>query len=572
MEHNAVITEKKLSFLQFLVQSGLIANKEISSFNIQYEYDINKTCKRALDLGYLNEHEVKLAAEDYSRIKYVNLAAYDPHAINKDYHLPEDIARRYNCCVIANDSDCFVVAMTNPCNSEVNESISEILDAFVQPVLVDSQQLDRHINSVYKHDTYAKSLLNKFKQELKINETKAEEHDFIGSSDQASAVVLLEEVLIEAYHLKASDVHIEYEKNKSQVRYRIDGVLRTQFESSANIATVLIRRLQILSNLDISHHLKNEDGRFSIKIDNKVVSMRLSIMPLDTGQSAVIRFLGDVSYYEDLRTIVNDKNVCDMLIEYLKRSYGMLLIVGPTGSGKTTTQYSALMSIDREKKKVISIEDPVEAHLPGVNQIQVNPDVGMDFADILRGVLRQDPDVIMLGEVRDTTTATMSVRAAITGHMVLATIHTYDVSSAISRLFNLGVNPHIMAAALRLVASQRLLRRLCDYCKVSYEITEQDLALLSDYPELRKSLIGQTAYKGIGCNQCENTGYIGRTAVFEIAKLDSKLTSMLDKSDISGFNTEIRRRMLGKDLFSNALVKVKAGETSLADALNIINE
>ncbi len=572
MEHNSVITEKKLSFLQFLVQSGLVATKDISSFNVQYEYDINKTCKRALDLGYLNEHEVKLAAEEYARIKYVNLASYDPYAINKDYHLPEDVARRYNCCVIATDSDCYVVAMTNPCNSEVNESISEMLDAFVQPVLVDSQQFDRHINSVYQHDTYAKSLLNKFKQELSLSETKTEEHDFHGSSDQASAVVLLEEVLTEAYHLKASDVHIEYEKNKSQVRYRVDGALRTQFDTSANIATVLIRRLQILANLDVSHHLKNEDGRFSIKIDNKIVSMRLSIMPLDTGQSAVIRFLGDVSYYEDLRSIVDDKNVCDMILDYLQRSYGMLLVVGPTGSGKTTTQYSSLMSIDREKKKVISIEDPVEAHLPGVNQIQVNPDVGMDFADILRGVLRQDPDVIMLGEVRDTTTATMSVRAAITGHMVLATIHTYDVSSAISRLFNLGVNPHIMAAALRLVASQRLLRRLCDYCKVSYEISEHDLALLSDYPELRKSLIGQIAYKAPGCNQCENTGYIGRTAVFEIAKLDSKLTRMLDKSDISGFNTEIRRRMLGKDLFSNALVKVKAGETSLADALNIINE
>lgn len=495
MEQYHTTTDKKLSFLQYLIQAGMISTKDLQSFNLKYEYDTNKIGKTATDLGYLTEAELQVATADYSRISYVNLALYDPHALNKNQHLPEDLARRYNCCVIAIDDDNYVIAMANPCNNEVNEYISEILDAYIQPVLVDINQLDRHINTIYKHETYAKNLLNKFRNELMIREENTSEHDFISSGDQASAVVLLEEIISEAYHLKASDLHIEYEKNLSRVRYRVDGVLRTQFETEANIATVLIRRLQILANLDISHHLRSEDGRFSTKIDNKVVSMRLSIMPLDTGQSAVIRFLGDVSYYEDLRVVVGDNDVCNMMMEYLKRSYGMLLIVGPTGSGKTTTQYSALMSIDRDKKKVISIEDPVEAHLPGVNQIPVNPEVGMDFSDILRGTLRQDPDVIMIGEIRDNNTASMSVRAAITGHMVLATIHTYDVASAISRLFNLGVNPHIMAAALRLVASQRLMRRLCDYCKVSYTISESDLALLSEMPETKAKLLGETAFK-----------------------------------------------------------------------------
>ncbi|MEE3003453.1 MAG: GspE/PulE family protein, partial [Pseudomonadota bacterium] len=473
---------------------------------------------------------------------------------------------------IAIDSDNYVVAMADPCNNEINESLSEILDAYIQPVLVDLFQLERHINTVYKHEVYAKSLLKKFRQELHTDDSKNEDLDFLRSSDQASAVVLLEEILAEAYHQKASDVHIEYEKNISRVRYRVDGILRTQFETSASIATVLIRRLQILANIDISHHLRSEDGRFSIKIDNKVISMRLSIMPLDTGQSAVIRFLGDVSSSEDLRTIVADPIVCNMMLDYLQRSYGMLLIVGPTGSGKTTTQYSALMSIDREAKKVVSIEDPVEAHLPGVNQIPVNSEIGMDFSDILRGTLRQDPDVIMIGEIRDNNTATMSVRAAITGHMVLATIHTYDVASAISRLLNLGVNPHIMAAALRLVASQRLLRRLCPYCKVPHVVEPGDLAIISDFPELKKKLLGKKAYKKSGCSQCDMTGYLGRLAVFEIIKLDSKLVSYLDRSDISGFNVEIRRKMLGKDLLSNALGKVDNGETSLEEALKVLSE
>ncbi|MBT4884687.1 MAG: type II/IV secretion system protein [Legionellales bacterium] len=572
MDQNSVSAKLKLSFLKFLIQSSVIRKQDVHAFNDVDPENIEKIAQSAIALGLATELSVNSAIDIYNSLKHVNLIKYDPKAIDTNSHLPEHIARKHSSCVIAVDSNNYVVAMANPCDNDVNDKLSEVLDGYVQPVLADVYELERHMNSVYKHDTYAKTLLSKFKQELHSGGSDREGVDFVSSGDQASAVLLLDEILLEGYHLKASDIHIEYEANACRVRYRIDGVLRTQFETTTEIATVLIRRLQILANLDISHHLRSEDGRFTTKIDNKVVSMRLSIMPLDSGQSAVIRFLGDVSYYEDLSSVVGDAKVANMMRDYLQRSYGMLLIVGPTGSGKTTTQYSALMSMDREAKKVISIEDPVEAYLPGVNQIPVNPDIGMDFADVLRSVLRQDPDVIMIGEIRDTNTATMSVRAAITGHMVLATIHTYDVASAISRLFNLGVNPHIMAAALRLVASQRLLRRLCDYCKVKHTVNAADVALLSSQPELRKKLVGQVFHQPKGCMQCDMTGYVGRLAVFEISQLDSELIEFLDKGDLAGFNKEIKRRMIGNDLFSNALLKVEAGETSLPEALRIIHE
>jgi len=572
MDQNAVSVGTKLSFVQFLLQSKHISGKDLHLFEALDPYAVERVAETAITLDLVSAASMRAVQDHYAQLKFVDLVNYDPQAIHSSTHLPEHIARQYNCCVIANEANNYIVAMANPCDDEVNNTISEMLDGFVQPVLVEFHSLDKHINTVYQHETYAKKLLSKFKVELRANKSTEKEQDFVESNDQASAILLLDEIVAEGYHVKASDIHIEYEQDVCKIRYRVDGVLRTHLETSASIATVLIRRLQILANLDISHHLRSEDGRFTMKIDKKVVSLRLSIMPLDAGQSAVIRFLGDISYYENISSVIPDQQVANMIRDYIQRSYGMLLVVGPTGSGKTTTQYSALMSMDRDSKKVMSIEDPVEAYLPGVNQIPVNPDIGMDFSDVLRAVLRQDPDVIMIGEIRDTNTANMSVRAAITGHMVLATIHTYDVASAISRLFNLGVNPHIMAAALRLVASQRLLRKLCGCCKVKHTIEAHDVALLANQPELRKRLQGQVVYTARGCSQCDMSGYSGRTAVFEITQLDAQLISYLDKSDISGFNQEIKRRMLGKDLFSNALKLVESGETTLHEALKILNE
>lgn len=572
MDRNVVSVDTKLSFVQFLLQSKLISRKDLHLFEALDPYAVETVAETAITLNLVPMATMQAVKDHYAQLKFVDLVHYDPQAIHDSVHLPEHIARQYNCCVIANEANNYIVAMSNPCDHEVNNLLSEILDGFVQPVLVDSHSLGKHINTVYRHKTYAKKLLSKFKVELGSSKLSEKEQDFVESTDQASAILLLDEIVTEGYHLKASDIHVEYEQDICKVRYRIDGELRTHLETTTSVATVLIRRLQILANLDISHHLRSEDGRFTMKIDKKTVSLRLSIMPLDAGQSAVMRFLGDVSYYENITEVIPDKLVANMIRDYIKRSYGMLLVVGPTGSGKTTTQYSALMSMDRDSKKVMSIEDPVEAYLPGVNQIPVNPDLGMDFSDVLRAALRQDPDVIMIGEIRDTNTANMSMRAAITGHMVLATIHTYDVASAISRLFNLGVNPHIMAAALRLVASQRLLRKLCKHCKVKHTVDAHDVALLVNQPELRQRLQGQVVYTARGCSQCDMSGYSGRTAVFEIMQLDAPLIGYLDKSDIAGFNQEIKRRILGKDLFSNALKCVEAGETTLYEALKILND
>ena len=557
-------------FGTFLYQSSLINKGDLKKITNSEDLSLEDLCHSLLKLNIINAEDIELAKSNYYSVKHVDLTKYDPSALSQDSQFPENIARQYKCCVIAADHNNYVVAMTNPHNSNDIDYLSGIIGGYIQSVLVEDTQLHRHINNVFGSGKVIdiSSRMN-FSDRFNISYTEKDiDGKFLNTSD---SVVLLDEIISSAYHRDASDIHIEYRGSNLSIRYRCDGVLEEQLKIKSTIAAVLVRRLLVMANLDIVNTSKPVDGRITTSIDNKKVNIRLSVVPLENGQSAVLRFLGDIDRYTDLDSLVDDIDVSNLINEYIQRTYGMLLIVGPTGSGKTTTQYATLMSMNRDEKKIISIEDPVEAYLPGVNQIAVNPEFGMDFSDILRSSLRQDPDVIMVGEIRDNITANMALRAAITGHMVMATVHTYDVASAITRLLDLGVDYHLISAAVRLVASQRLMRQLCPYCKKPYTVKKQHLALLHDYPNLQSSLLETKAYKAEGCAQCDNSGYSGRIGIFEILQLTPDIYNQINYKE-DNFAEVIKSKIMGKDLVSQAFKRVVNGDTSIEEAVKVIYE
>ena len=554
-----------VSFVDFLVQTKLVRQDAIG------DLDGENIAQQLVAEQVLSQASMDHAMQQYNNIAQIDLAGHTTDAATQ---LSESAARKHNCCVLDENNGSYRVAMQNPLDLEAIDYIAVILDAHIKPVLVSAAALAKYFNIIFKHSAEVSSLVDKAGAELHSHSGNIKEIDFLASENISEAMVvkLLNEIIADAYRLKASDIHLESYRESFAVRYRIDGILYEQVTTSAVVADNLIRRLRVLASLDITHTSSPDDGRFSIAIGKNQVNMRVSIMPLESGQSVVIRFLGDVSSYSDLDGIIGDESVSGLIRSHINRSHGMILIVGPTGSGKTTTQYASLMTLNRENKKIIAIEDPVEAFLPGVNQIPVNEQVGMGFADILRSTLRQDPDVIMIGEIRDGETADIAMRAAITGHMVLATLHTHDVKSAIIRLIDLGVDSYILADALHLVVAQRLLRKLCGICKAQDVVTAESLAKIPMREELKSSLIGKKAYKNIGCKNCDHTGFYGRTGVFETFALGSELKDLLRAGNIAEFSSELQRMIGGQSLATKAITKVLSGETSIAEVFNILHE
>jgi MSHA biogenesis protein MshE len=574
MTESAVNAKTVLSFVDFLVQTKLIGIDRIHDLGLESLNSAQDIVHKLATEKVITQSSLDKAFSCYSNIEQIDLDNFHDNNKSIKNQLSEGVARKNSCCVIDMVGGSYVVAMQNPLDREAIDYITEILNAHIKPVLVSAEALLKYFNFIFKHSTEVPSLVNKLGVELHAYGKNAKEVDFLSAENisEAMAVKLLNEIIADAYHLNASDIHLESDRDSFKIRYRIDGVLYEQLSTSSSIANNLIRRLRVLANLDITHHAHPDDGRLSMDIDKNLVNMRVSIMPLECGQSVVIRFLGDVSCYSDLNAIIGDSDVSDLIRSHIKRSHGMLLIVGPTGSGKTTTQYASLMTLNRENKKIIAIEDPVEAFLPGVNQIPVNEKIDMGFASILRSTLRQDPDVIMIGEIREANTADIAMRASITGHMVLATLHTYDVMSAVIRLINLGVDSYVLADALHLLVSQRLLRKLCNLCKSKYVVTADSLVNISVSKELKKSLIGKTVYKNVGCKNCDFTGFYGRFGIFEAVEIDNRLKDLLRIGNISAFSSELQKILAKQSLATKATAKVLDGETSVVEVFNILHE
>jgi len=440
--------------------------------------------------------------------------------------------------------------------------ISRRLRLRPHPLFTERDNIINAINRIYSRQRDVNEVMGDIRGEdlSKIATEFESPRDLLELTEEAPIIRLMNALLLEATKERASDIHIEPYEKGLEVRFRVDGVLRRILSPPKIIQDALISRIKILAGLDIAEKRLPQDGRIRLLVGGKDVDIRVSIIPTSQGERAVLRLLDRHTGIMSLEMLGFPGPILNQFIEAISRRSGIILVTGPTGSGKTTTLYASLLKLNTEESNIITIEDPVEYQLKGVGQMQVNPRIGLTFASGLRSILRQDPDIIMVGEIRDRETAEIAIHASLTGHLVLSTLHTNDAPGAITRLIDMGIEPFLVASSLICVLAQRLVRTICPYCREAYTPGAQEIAYLGPIQRL---------YRGKGCERCSEKGYLGRTGIYELLGIAPEIRSMIvDKRDARSIK-EMAVRMGYKSLQDDAFEKVKAGITTLEEVLRV---
>ncbi len=548
----------------------LIEENIINAEQLQYALATQKTVKKRLgeiiiDLGFANERDILRSLSKRLSVEYVETPSFllDVDVV---HYVPENLAQKYIVVPIRIDNGKLVIATNDPLNLEAVQDISMISGLDVEMVLSPLDEIRKTMGVVYSRkaaDEIIRDLNVEFKFEDEPTPAKVEVDNMAERVDSAPIVRLVNTLIVDAYQRNASDIHIEPEETTTRIRFRIDGDLTIYNEVTNEVHASIVTRIKILSGLDIAEKRIPQDGSFKVKNKALDVDLRVSTMPTPYGEKVVMRLLGankNITY--NLNALGVSPASLERINKALMLPNGILLVSGPTGSGKTTTLYAILDSMADPAKSITTIEDPIELQFEGITQVQVNPKTGLTFATGLRSVLRQDPDIIMVGEIRDKETAEIAIRAAITGHFVLSTIHTNDSVSTVSRLVDMGIEPFMVASALRCVISQRLVKRICPECRGTVKVTPAENMLL------KTNLT--TAYKGKGCKKCNNTGYQGRTAVYEILLIDNKLQSMIAaNASAESMYTYIHDNNL-RILKDEVIEAIKNGLTTTEEAVKIL--
>jgi MSHA biogenesis protein MshE len=445
-----------------------------------------------------------------------------------------------------------------------------ILKRSIDLVVVSESELLNTIDRIYRQTEQITGLAQKLGAELGAGATDFGALTLTPGLEEAPVVKLLQTLFEDAIQARASDIHIEPQEKRLQIRFRIDGVLHLQTEADGKIASALALRLKLMSGLDISEKRLPQDGRFDVTVRNNQVDVRISTMPTQHGESVVMRLLSQGGGILGLDNIGIPPEILKKLREVIHRRSGMVLVTGPTGSGKTTTLYAALSELNTSERKIITVEDPVEYRLPGVNQVQVNDKVDLTFDRVLRSGLRQDPDVILVGEMRDKATVEIGLRAAITGHMVFSTLHTNDAVSTPIRLLDMGAPSYMVALSLHMVIAQRLVRVICESCTEDYTLPPHEHEWLR--LEYGGKIDGHRYYHGRGCSHCNGTGYMGRTGVYEALEMTGPVVEAAGHEDPAAFVRAAREQMRGNTLRRHASQLVVAGKTTVAEAMLVSNQ
>lgn len=514
------MTRKRFKLGELLTYAGKITENEL-----QHALEIQKKTGKKLgetlvSENFVTEDDIIEVLEFQLGIPHVNLDKYE---INKDVAtiIPENIVRKYELIAIDKKDNLLIVAMVDPLNIFAIDDVKLHVKCEVQPVLSSRDKVIRAIEKFYSQET-TKKVVEEFEERFApINIEETEDSEVLEVAT-APIVKLLNSIIEQAVRERASDVHIEPTAEDVRVRFRIDGDLREITRLSANSLPGIITRVKIIGRMNIAEKRIPQDGRVESKIVGRDIDMRISTLPTVYGEKTVIRLLDRSNFMFKKETLGFKEKDLATLVKIINQPYGMLLVTGPTGSGKTTTLYALLQELNSVEKNVITIEDPVEYKLKGINQVQVNPKAGLTFASGLRSVLRQDPDIIMVGEIRDTETAKIAVRAAITGHYVLSTLHTNDSPSTVARLIDMGIESYLVSSAVIGIVSQRLVKKLCPKCKKAYEATDTDKKVLG--VNTKDDLI---LYMPQGCSSCNN-GYRARTAVYEIMPITEEIRYLIN--------------------------------------------
>jgi MSHA biogenesis protein MshE len=551
-----------------LIKEKLISQEQLDLALEQQKRSGRKLGRVLIESGYATEEGISEALAKQFKIPYLNLKNYN---INTQVArlLPEMQARRFRALLLEDKVSTYLVAMADPTDLFAFDEITRLLKRDIELVLVNENQVLESIDRIYRRTDRITDLA----RELGADMGEAVDFGAIKvepGADDAPVVKLLQTMFEDATQVNASDVHIEPQEGLLQIRFRIDGMLQLQTESDIKIASALVQRVKLMSGLDISEKRLPQDGRFNVRIGEKRVDVRISTMPTQYGESVAMRLLNRTSGVQGLDGLGMPPQLLSRLQQIIRRSTGMVLVTGPTGSGKTTTLYAALNEVNTIDKKIITVEDPIEYRLAGLNQVQVNEKIDLSFGRVLRSALRQDPDIILVGEMRDPETAQIGLRAALTGHMVFSTLHTRDAASTPIRLIDMGAPRYMVASSLQAVIAQRLVRVNCTSCAEPYEPPEQELQWLNG--SVRDDGKPAQLMRGRGCQFCHLTGYAGRTGVYEMLEMDAALTAAVNSEDTTEFARLAAGHMAGRSMRNHAAQLAFTGRTTLAEAIRVSSE
>lgn len=560
-------TAKKIRIGDILIEQGVITDAQLQSALQEQKKSGRKLGRTLVELGYVAEDQLLSLLSEQLRIPYIDLQQVKLNA-ELTKRLPETLARRFRILLLEEDAVSVLVGMADPTDIFGLDEIGKHLKKTLRTAVVRENQIMDALDTVYQRGDEIANLAGELHDEISENTvTVANIFGDVGDSD-APVVRLLEKLFEEAVQYKASDIHIEPDEKVLRIRKRVDGILYEQTMGEVNIASALVVRLKLMAGLDISEKRLPQDGRFHLPLTGRVIDIRMSTMPVQYGESVVLRILDQTGGVLPLNDIGMGERHLQQFRKAISRPHGLVLVTGPTGSGKTTTLYGAISELNQPQNKIITVEDPVEYRLPRVNQVQINEKIGLDFAAVLRASLRQDPDVLLVGEVRDADSAEIALRAAMTGHLVLSTLHTNDAASSALRLVDMGVDAYLVAASLKTIVAQRLIRRVCKLCAEPYEASAAEVSFIEHQVNARNVNLSRLQL-GAGCNQCNNTGYRGRIGIFEVLDINDVMALALRNQDVSAFNLAVSQQKGFQPLGRSALLYALQGLTSLAEVMKI---
>jgi len=565
-------TKRRLG--DILLEQNLVTEEQLRECIADQRAGEGNLAHILVEKGYLDEEDLVVTLSEAIGIPHIRVANYK---ISKDVlnQVPESIARQYCMLPVSVTGDVLTLAMADPLNILALDDLRKITPYEIEPVVAVESEL---INAINKH--YGGSRNEEAFQALMGSDEDDASMEFVEEKDEhinidqmaaeaedAPVIRLVNLVLKQALEGGASDIHIEAFEKDIRIRYRVDGACEVQKSPPKHMYPALISRLKIMSNLDIAEHRLPQDGRFRIKFEGREIDFRISFLPCYYGEKVVMRVLDKGNLTLDLDKLGFEQQPMEAFRDALALPYGMILVTGPTGSGKTTTLYSALHKLNKPEVNVITVEDPVEYELFGINQVQAHAGIGYTFAKALRTILRQDPDIVMIGEIRDLETADIAVKAALTGHLVLSTLHTNDAASVFTRLIDMGIEPFLVQSSVAIAAAQRLMRRICADCKERLNVPQEvlDRIQFDGMPDGSEPAF----VRGRGCSRCKNTGYSGRLAVIEAMPNYPELCDLVLNHASSMQIKEVAMECGMRSLRQNALTKAARGQSTIEEVLRI---
>ena len=561
-------------FGELLVSRGLLTRGElVEALNEQRENG-GRLGEVLLRLKMLSDEDVTLALAEHLSMEYMRLDDITRIDRNVARMLPEGISKRFCLVAIGEADNKVIVAMADPLNVIAIDTITLKIKRQIKVVISSPQKIHQAIEMVYHGSDIEEQRLRDLVEFEDGEEKKVEVIEEKSESDiesemaatKAPVIRFVDLLLSQAVKSRASDIHIEPQEKSMMIRMRIDGVLRDMVPPARKMQAAVVARIKILSEMDIAERRLPQDGRFKMRTSGRDIDVRVSVIPIIYGEKVVMRILDAAAVNHNLDQLGLEPKLIEEFKTILSLPHGIIVVTGPTGSGKSTTLYSALNYLRDPTKNITTVEDPVEYRLAGINQIQVKPEINLDFATCLRAILRQDPDIILIGEIRDKETVEIAIKASLTGHLVLSTFHTNDAPSAISRFIYMGIEPYLLASTLNLIVAQRLIRKVCEHCKEPIDLSDKVLRRLNISAEQRKNAV---FYHGRGCNSCGGSGYLGRMPVFEFLVIDKDMREKL----IAGVpDSQIRALARQKGyggLLESAVSKLLQGLTAAEEVLRV---